>query len=153
MTVRTTTIALTAVLISLGLSTTAQGHCQIPCGIYDDDARISAMLEDVKTIEKATKAINELAEKNDADSVNQKIRWTTAKEEHASRIIEVISTYYLTQKIKPVSEDGKERDAYLSRLEHAHKVMKAAMKTKQSASTDNAKTLHTAIDSFAASMK
>ena len=153
MTARMITTSLAVLLLSLGLTTTALGHCQIPCGIYDDDARISGMLEDVKTIEKAITSIKDLADKNDADSINQKIRWTTAKEEHASRIIEVIGTYYLTQKIKPVSEDGKERDAYLSRLEHAHKVMKAAMKTKQSTSIDNAKTLHTAIDSFAASMK
>ena len=153
MTTRIITVALATILASICVSTTALAHCQIPCGIYDDDARITAMMEDVTTIEKATKAINDLAEKNDANSINQKIRWTTAKEEHASRIIEVVSTYFLTQKIKPVAEAGKDRDAYLSQLEHAHKVMKAAMKAKQSASPENAKTLHNAVDSFAASLR
>ena len=150
---RTIIFALAAAFISFSISTIAMAHCQIPCGIYDDDARIAALKEDVQTIEKATKAIAELAEKSDATSINQKVRWITAKEEHASRIIEVISTYYLTQKIKPVTENGKERDAYLNRLEHAHRVLKAAMKTKQSVSPENVKALFNAIDSFASAMK
>ena len=29
------------------------GHCQVPCGIYDDARRILEIEEDVKTIEKA----------------------------------------------------------------------------------------------------
>ena len=40
-------IASTCLLIT-PLPTNA--HCQIPCGIYDDHARVQAMLEDAATI-------------------------------------------------------------------------------------------------------
>ena len=32
---------------------TANAHCQVPCGIYDDSARVQSMLEDAATITKA----------------------------------------------------------------------------------------------------
>ena len=82
-------------------SQTAGAHCQVPCGIYDDHARIHAMKEDVTTIAKAVKLIGELAEKSDAVSKNQLNRWIQTKEIHASRIITTVSEYFLTQKIKP----------------------------------------------------
>ena len=37
----------------LGSPQASRAHCQIPCGIYDDHARVHAMLEDVTTIEKS----------------------------------------------------------------------------------------------------
>lgn len=126
-----------AILLSLGmllLTAEAQAHCQVPCGIYDDHARIHAMQEDASTIAKAVKKLTESADKTDAQSFNQRVRWTNTKEEHASRIIEVVSTYFLTQKLKPVKEKAKNKLAYkeyIERLVACHKVMKKAMKTKQ----------------------
>ena len=153
MNARFMTLILVGFITLLGTAGTAMAHCQVPCGIYDDDARITAMKEDSKTIEKAVNSIVELAGKNDPQSLNQAVRWVGAKEDHASRIIEVISTYFLTQKIKPVTAEGKERETYLNRLESAHGVLKAAMKTKQTASLEHVKALNEAIDAFAASMK
>ena len=127
-----------AILLSLGmlfLTAEAQAHCQVPCGIYDDHARIHAMQEDASTIAKAVKKLNASADKTDAQSFNQRVRWTNTKEEHASRIIDVVSTYFLTQKLKPVKEKAKNKAAYkeyIERLVACHKVMKKAMKTKQS---------------------
>ena len=37
-----------------------QAHCQIPCGIYDDHARVQSMLEDAATVEKSIKLIEKL---------------------------------------------------------------------------------------------
>ena len=60
---------------SLVISPQVQAHCQIPCGIYDDHARVQSMLEDAATVEKSAKLIAELAGKPDAQSQNQLVRW------------------------------------------------------------------------------
>jgi len=78
-------------------------HCQIPCGIYDDSARIEGMHEDATTIEKAIKNIDELAGKGDAQSANELTRWIMIKEDHASDIITTVAEYFLTQKVKPMA--------------------------------------------------
>ncbi|MCB9638103.1 MAG: superoxide dismutase [Myxococcales bacterium] len=124
----------------------AEAHCQVPCGIYDDHARVHAMYEDTMTITKAIKNIKALSAKNDAQSKNQLVRWIITKEAHASKIIKVISEYFLTQKIAPVKEGHKNYAAYLTKLARHHAVMRAAMKTKQKASLKAAEALHKAID-------
>lgn len=103
----------------------SQAHCQIPCGIYDDHARVVLMLEDAATVQKAVKMINELAGKSDAQSQNQLVRWVTNKEKHAQNIISTISDYFLTQRVKTSQED------YAERLAKHHAVIVAAMKAKQ----------------------
>ena len=40
---------ITVLIIPVMLS----GHCQIPCGIYDDEVRFKLMREHVETIEKS----------------------------------------------------------------------------------------------------
>lgn len=110
----------------------ASAHCQVPCGIYDDHARIHAMEEDVATIGKAVAQLQEAQDKDDAQSFNQRVRWTQTKEDHASRIIDVVSQYFLTQKIKPADPKDKKAHAdYVARLTACHGVLRAAMKTKQ----------------------
>lgn len=105
----------------------ADAHCQIPCGIYDDHARVEAMLEDAATVEKSAKLIAELAGKTDAQSQNQLVRWIMNKEHHAQKVISTISDYFLTQRIKPTQED------YVERLKKHHAVIVAAVKAKQKA--------------------
>lgn|SRR6056297_60175 len=100
-------------------------HCQLPCGIYDDHARVQSMLEDVETIERAVNMITALAGKSDSQSRNQTIRWVMNKETHAQRIIDTISDYFLTQRVKPAQKD------YAERLARHHAVIVAAMKAKQ----------------------
>jgi len=127
----------------------AAAHCQVPCGIYDDAARIAQLREDATTIGKATRQINELAGSHSAQEVNQATRWINTKEDHASRIITVVSEYFLTQKVKPVAagEDGYQ--AYLRKLADHHAVMSAAMKTKQQVGTAAVEALNDAIDQLA----
>ncbi|PCK07768.1 MAG: superoxide dismutase [Alteromonadaceae bacterium] len=115
------------ILALLVLPKVANAHCQVPCGIYDDRARVKSMLEDVATVAKATTLIGELAGKSDAQSQNQLIRWVMNKEEHAQNIISTISDYFLTQRVKTSQED------YAERLAKHHAVIVAAMKVKQNA--------------------
>ena len=75
----------------------APAHCQIPCGIYDDYARVLSMLEDAATVEKSVKLIAELSGKPDIQSQQQLVRWVMNKEKHAQNIITTISDYFLTQ--------------------------------------------------------
>lgn len=127
----------------------AGAHCQVPCGIYDDKARIAGLYEDTTTITKAIKQICELAGKHDAQSLNQITRWITTKEAHASHIIKVTSEYFLTQKVKPVAPGSDGYEVYLKKLADHHTVMVAAMKTKQKADPAAADALHHAVDALA----
>ena len=128
---------------------TAEAHCQVPCGIYDDAARITRLREDATTIAKAVKLIRELAGQHDAQAINQAVRWVATKELHASHIIEVVSEYFLTQKLKTVAAGADGYDAYLKKLADHHAVMVAAMKTKQNVSDDHVQKLEHAIAALA----
>lgn len=133
-----------SVLVAMLWSGQAGAHCQVPCGIYDDAARVKQMREDVTTIEKAIKEISQLASKRDPQSSNQLVRWIVTKEQHADKIIHIIADYFLTQKIKPAT--GKGRAAYLDQLARHHAVMVGAMKCKQSANLNEVQGLKKALD-------
>ncbi len=141
-------ILLSSVLASSGLllfvPNTLQAHCQIPCGIYDDSARILAMLEDTTTVLKSMKLIAELAGKKDAQSQNQMARWVMNKEKHAQKIISTVSDYFLTQRVKTSQKD------YLERLTKHHAVIVAAMKAKQNADTKYGEALYKSIEALSA---
>ena len=124
-------------------SMSVQAHCQIPCGIYDDAARVVEMLESAATVEKSMKLIGELAGKNDAQSQNQLVRWVMNKEEHAQMIISTISDYFLTQRVKASQDD------YAERLQRHHAVIVAAMKAKQNSDMQMAMDLKDAINGIA----
>jgi len=118
----------------------AFAHCQVPCGIYGDQQRFQQMLEDEHTISKAQSMMEELTDGEiDAQAVNQMVRWTTTKEEHATKIQNTIAAYFMAQRIKPDSE------GYVKKLTAAHKVMVAAMKCKQSVDPATAEALEKSI--------
>ncbi len=48
-------IVFTVISFMLLMPSMALSHCQIPCGIYDDYARVESMLEDAATMEKSVK--------------------------------------------------------------------------------------------------
>ncbi len=128
----------------------AVAHCQVPCGIYDDHARITAMLQDTTTIAKAMDQINELAGKQDAQSFNQASRWVMTKEEHAESIQTTIAQYYLAQRVKAVQPDTDAYDAYLQKLAAHHTVIVAAMRAKQTVAPKAAVALRKAIEAISA---
>ena len=102
------------------------------------------MLEDAATVQKAVTSLASLAGKTDAQSINQSARWVQNKELHAQRIIETISNYFLTQRVKPGQDD------YATRLARHHAVILAAMKAKQNASADAAQVLRESIQALRA---
>ena len=126
----------------LMFATSSYSHCQIPCGIYNDFARVQAMLEDTATIEKALTLLAELAGKNDAQSQNQLVRWVVNKETHAQKIISTISDYFLTQRVKPDQKD------YTQRLARHHAVIIAAMQAKQNSDIKYARRLRESIEAL-----
>jgi nickel superoxide dismutase len=133
----------------LGSGQPARAHCEIPCGIYDDHARIDSMLEDTTTIAKAMAQINALASHEDALSQNQLVRWVQNKEEHATRIEETIARYFLCQRVKPAPAGTPEGEAYAKKLIEHHAVMLAAMRAKQGVDPKLANALRAAIETIA----
>jgi nickel superoxide dismutase len=130
------------VLLVLGIQGQALAHCEVPCGIYGDQQRFEAMLEDHTTIQKAMQQIQALAGEPDALSRNQLARWVVNKESHATRIQHTIAQYFMAQRIK--SKDPK----YLDKLTRAHAVIVAAMTCKQATETGQADALRAAILAF-----
>jgi nickel superoxide dismutase len=122
----------------------AQAHCEVPCGIYADQMRFEQMLEDQTTIAKAIAQINELSEKGDALSHNQLARWVSTKESHATNTQHIIAQYFMTQRIKPGTDDAGNK-AYVKNLVAAHAVLRAAMKCKQTVDPASAEALKAAI--------
>jgi len=122
--------------------TAAYGHCQIPCGIYDDYLKLQTMLQDADTVIKSVEEIQTLAGETDPQSSQQLVRWFTNKENHAESIISAICDYYLTQRVNASQEDYRER------LVKHHTVIVAAMKAKQQADAETAEALKTAIEAL-----
>ena len=126
------------------------GHCQIPCGIYEDAVRVYQIKEDFNTIKKAMYNIKDLQNKENALSLNQSIRWINTKEEHAKNIQDRVSQYFLIQRIKP--KTGKDFDLYVTQTTLLHQIMVSAMKCKQTVDsknvTDALKLLDRFIDSY-----
>jgi len=106
-------------------------HCEIPCGIYDDSLRVQLIYEHITTIEKSMNQINELS-KSDEVNYNQLFRWIDNKEEHALKIQEIVSQYFLHQRIIIInSENAEAYKKYHNMLELLHKMLIYSMKAKQ----------------------
>ncbi len=132
------------------ISSTADGplHCEIPCGIYEDGLRIKLINEHIATIEKSMNLINELSEE-EKPNYNQLVRWVMNKEEHAIKIQEIVSQYFLHQRIKvKSSDDSEDYKNYLKQLELLHKIAVCAMKTKQSTDLKLIKSLQDKVNDF-----
>ena len=119
------------VLLAVGGGLLLRAHCQVPCGIYDDEARFKLLAEHVTTMEKAMNEIAELS-KQEVVNFNQVVRWVMNKEKHAEEFSEILSYYFLAQRLVPKGADaGEARAVYLEQLELAHRLIVTAMKAKQ----------------------
>ncbi|CAE6950131.1 unnamed protein product [Symbiodinium sp. CCMP2592] len=118
----------------------------VPCGIFTDELRVQAMMEDASTIRKAVVQAQELHKAGGLQDVHQMVRWIATKEDHAQKIMTTTADYFLAQKVKKadLSEDD-----YLKRLALHHDVMVAAMKAKQSSELGPVDTLDKAIEALA----
>lgn len=144
--IRTTILAI--LLSILFISQTVNAHCEIPCGIYGDSIRVSLMLEHINTIEKAMINIDKLSN-SDEINYNQIVRWVVNKEEHANKIQEIVSQYFLHQRIKPVDATNKmEYEKYLNQLSKLHEILVFSMKSKQSTDINIIDNLRNAVNNF-----
>ena len=106
---------ISAIFISLIAAVSVSAHCEIPCGIYDDQLRAQLIREHATTIEKSMKSIIELS-KGSPINYNQLARWVSNKEAHANEVQHIVSQYFMTQRIKPEAEKYNEKLAALHEL-------------------------------------
>ena len=116
-------------------------HCEIPCGIYDDEMRINMIAEHITTIEKSMKEIINLGAQNPIN-YNQLIRWVSNKEDHANEIQEIVSQYFMTQRIKPDTKN------YSQKLTLLHKMLIYSMNCKQTTDLSHITTLRSLLKEF-----
>ena len=123
-------------------------HCEIPCGIYGDEGRFDALLENATTIEKSMNEINKLSGESEKN-YNQIVRWVVNKEHHADQIRDIVAQYFLAQRItEPAEGDAEAMKAYTEKLMALHKIIRTAMLCKQTTDPKNAQTLRDRINAF-----
>ena len=138
---RTVLIVLLGLMAGFLSASIASAHCEIPCGIYDDQLRVNLVAEHANTIEKSMKQIVDLG-KADQLNHNQLARWVSNKEAHATEVQHIVSQYFMTQRIKP------DQDKYAEKLAVLHKMLIAAMKCKQTTDPSHVGTLRSLLKSF-----
>jgi nickel superoxide dismutase len=135
-------------LFAMVFGTLAYSHCQVPCGIYGDDARFDAIAEHITTLEKSMKQIEELTAQEPVNA-NQIVRWVNNKEKHADEIGQIVSYYFMAQRVKlPVADDTKAYNEYVKKLTLLHEMLVYAMKTKQTTDLANVDKLRVALEKF-----
>jgi nickel superoxide dismutase len=116
-------------------------HCEIPCGIYDDQARFNSLNEHITTMEKSMKQILSL-ENQKGENTNQIVRWVMNNETHANSFQKIVSQYFMTQRVKI---DTKEYDQKIKLLHH---MLVYSMKCKQTTDINNISILRGIVKEF-----
>jgi nickel superoxide dismutase len=130
------------------LSSLVYSHCQIPCGIYGDPQRFDMMAENITTIEKSMNQITELSQES-KPNMNQIVRWVQNKEEHADEIGRIVTFYFMSQRINPVSKsDVKAYAEYVHKLTLLHEMLVYSMKAKQTTDISNVEKLRALLKDF-----
>jgi len=126
----------------------ANPHCEVPCGIYEDSLRINLIKEHITTIEKATNQINELS-KDPTANINQLVRWVNNKEKHAEEIQQIVSQYFLHQRVKMADKtDMAAYQKYVTQLSSLHQILVYAMKSKQTTDLDHIEKMRKSVHDF-----
>ena len=126
-------------------------HCEVPCGIYNDQMRFTMLEEHIATIEKGINQIKALSNES-PQNMNQIIRWVMNKEKHAEEMQNIISQYFMTQRLKLADQSEPEASkALMAKLAMCHEILVYAMKTKQSTDIENISKLKEAVQNFKAS--
>ena len=121
-------------------------HCQVPCGIYDDQMRIKMIAEHITTMEKAMNQIQKLSAEGKVN-YNQIVRWVFNKEKHAEELSQIVTYYFLSQRIKPVKDKSQEA-VYQKKLTLLHHLLIYTMKAKQTADLGHIKKLRSLLHEF-----
>jgi nickel superoxide dismutase len=141
-------LILSLVTASFLLPRVILSHCQVPCGIYDDEMRFKMMEEHVTTIEKSINKIVELSKEEKKD-FNQIVRWVNNKDTHADEFTHIATYYFMAQRLKPVDKsDPKQYGAYIKKLELLQQMVFYAMKTKQTVDLDNTRKMRSLLAEF-----
>ena len=141
-------LVIPGLIVGIALGGMAYSHCQIPCGIYNDQMRFDMLSEHIATIEKSINQITELSGQP-KPNYNQIVRWVTNKDEHADRASEIITYYFMAQRIKSVPEtDTKAYNNYVKQLTLLHEMLVLAMKTKQTTDLSNIEQLRSLLQKF-----
>ena len=144
---RLVSFSLSAIVV-LAMANTAAAHCQIPCGIYDDELRVRLVEEHITTIEKSMNQIMALGKESPSNS-NQTVRWVVNKEEHAQKIQDIVTAYFMTQRVKvPSDTQGEAWDSYVEQLTLLHGIQVAAMKAKQTTDLGHIEKLRSLVKAF-----
>ena len=130
------------------LASIAYSHCQIPCGIYDDEARFGEIAEHITTIEKSMKEIERLSAEA-KPNMNQIVRWVNNKELHADELSEIVTYYFMAQRVKlPAEGDEKAQNQYVKQLTLLHRMLVYSMKAKQTTDLANVEQLKSSLNEF-----
>jgi nickel superoxide dismutase len=144
-------IATLTLALPLAAAAPVAAHCQIPCGIYDDELRVRLIEEHIGTVEKS---MNQIIALGGAETVdyNQLVRWVGNKESHAQEIQDIVTAYFMAQRIKPPADHGDEAATkeYLHKLALLHHIQIHAMKAKQGTDLGQIETLRKLVAKFRA---
>jgi nickel superoxide dismutase len=141
-------IAALLLLISVFMASTLYPHCQIPCGIYDDPARLKLMAEHITTIEKSMTEITALSA-DPGRNANQLVRWVNNKESHVDQFAEIVTYYFMAQRIKPAAKtDDKAWPQYINQLTMLHDMLVTSMKCKQTVDLEHIAKLRQLLEAF-----
>jgi nickel superoxide dismutase len=129
------------VVLMTALVSMVHSHCQIPCGIYNDPARFDTIAEHITTIEKSMQQITELSRQK-KPNMNQLVRWVQNKELHADELSEIVTYYFMAQRVKPIDKNqGKAYEEYVKKLTLLHEMLVYSMKAKQTTDLANVEKL------------
>lgn len=143
-------IAVTLVVLFFLPGRLLHSHCQVPCGIYDDEMRVKMIAEHITTMEKAMNQVIELS-KEKTPNYNQIVRWVMNKEKHAEELSDIVTYYFMAQRLKPVPvADAKAYAGYREQLELLHHILVYTMKAKQTTDLANIETLRELLKKFEA---
>ena len=130
-------------ILFLAAGKPAHSHCQVPCGIYTDELRFRMLEEHFTTIEKSMKQIVKLSGKPERNG-NQIARWVSNKDSHADEVSQIITWYFMAQRIKPGQDD------YEAKITILHRMLILSMKCKQTTDTNHLNSLRGLTVEFAA---
>jgi nickel superoxide dismutase len=103
--------------------------------------RIKMIKEHISTIEKSMNQIMNI-EKEEYHNSNQLIRWVMNKERHADELQEIITQYFMTQRIKLDTKD------YEKKLGLLHQMVIFSMKCKQTTDLNHVNKLRNLVKDF-----
>lgn len=112
------------IALSLLTAPFLHSHCQMPCGIYHDDMVYDQIDQYVETMVKGMTVLND----NKFSSTqlrNEFVRWVCQKENMSNETANLLTSYFLQQKIKPDEDDT------VKRITSAHKLLNYLMLIKQ----------------------